>query len=44
MLNDISGMADWAKVCTGLMRMFEGELKIYYISYYVTLLYKYYMI
>lgn len=26
MLNDISGMADWGKVCLGLMRMFEGTL------------------
>ena len=25
MLSDISGMADWAKVCTGLVRMFEGK-------------------
>ena len=24
MLHDISGMADWGKVCLGLMRMFEG--------------------
>jgi hypothetical protein len=26
MLNDISGMADWTKVCSGLMRLFEGEV------------------
>ena len=25
MLSDISGMGDWAKVCTGLVRMFEGK-------------------
>jgi hypothetical protein len=24
MLSDISGMADWGRVCAGLMRMFEG--------------------
>jgi Phosphotyrosyl phosphate activator (PTPA) protein len=28
MLNDISGMADWGKVCQGLMRMFEGAFAV----------------
>lgn len=28
MLNDISGMADWGKVCQGLMRMFEGTFAV----------------
>lgn len=26
MLNDISGMAEWARVCQGLMRLFQGEV------------------
>jgi hypothetical protein len=26
MLNDISGMADWAKICSGLMRLFQAEV------------------
>lgn len=26
MLNDISHIADWAKVCAGLMRLFQGEV------------------
>lgn len=26
MLNDISGMHNWAKVCSGLMRLFQGEV------------------
>jgi hypothetical protein len=26
MLHDISGMHDWAKVCSGLMKLFQGEV------------------
>lgn len=26
MLNDISGMTDWNKVCSGLMKLFQGEV------------------
>ncbi len=25
-LNDISGISDWAKICSGLMQLFKGEV------------------
>ena len=46
MLNDISSMADWAKVCTGLMRMFQGK-ELLFITFtihifWIVLYYYYY--
>ena len=36
MLNDISAMSDWAKVCTGLMRLFQGKyIALRYRMYYL---------